>query len=195
MAVTSYKASGTRQSFADTIGQVNWTNLANLASDNASYATCSNISAWATVYSYAIAVYNFGFTSSDIAPGNNIVGVELLVNRRYQSFACKDYKVGLTLNGSATTPTLAGSNVADTTNNWTSSDADKVYGGPTDTMGATLTQSNVTSSDFGAIITVQGAAAFANQGNAQIDYMAIRIYHETPSGIVVPLMMMMGCGT
>lgn len=118
---------------------------------------------------------NFGFLISTIS--TTIVGIEVGIEKMRNSAGTgnmRDYTVMLTKDGVSG----IGNNYANTTSNWSTSDAISTYGGSSDMWGETWTPGEVNSANFGIIIQARKRAPNGN-ARAQIDHVYITVYYNS----------------
>lgn len=171
MAVTAWKT-GTSFTTASPggFGSANWSNAstATLSTSDDTYATSAPSKSGASTY--WLRMTNMGFTASDIPVGSVIDGIEVQIEKKQNTAGrtCPDKTVQL-WNGSdiGANQALAG--------NYPTTDTTFIYGGATDTWGATLTQEIVCSSGFGlsfAAGNVNGSTTIS------VDYIAMRVHYS-----------------
>lgn len=126
--------------------------------------------------------YNFGFTGSDVPSGATIDGIEVRLQNCNTSNGgryCLLNSALLTTNaGSSTT----GSDTKDATPFADGDAQDLVCGGPSSTWGASISQSDVVSSNFGVVVQfIRSNGDDGNSTGCRIDSVEMRI-HYTASG-------------
>lgn len=164
-------------------GGIVWANPTNIQIDDTNNAVASLFS---TDVSNFLKASTFDFTGASIGDTDEIVGMELRVDRhKAGSGECNDDTIQIFVAGSE-----AGSNLADATN-WAAA-AQIIYGGPTITWGLTLTGVDVKLSTFGAGLKAKHVSG--GGASARVDHMALKIYFEVASGDVpfVPGPLMLG---
>lgn len=181
MAVTSYLSCGTVVDDSG-VGTLTW-----YADDSSTALSGSEVSSDNGVYagvfptSLAVTHYlkctNFGFTSGDVPVGSTINGFEIEV-RQYRT----------------TTPTTASTlvkfvkggsvsgNDIGTASDWATSETAVVYGTSIELGGLSWTQSDVTASNFGCVISVSMSSTrdFPLLRVHLIDQVRIRVYYTPP---------------
>lgn len=159
---------------------VTWTTPSNAASSNNSYALFPGAPDFnqTTVY---LKCTNFGFS---IPGGATIDGIEVIIERKasvqsgvfwVRDFTVKLYKAG----------TIVGTDKADTTLKWPTSDTDKTYGSSSDLWGETWTDSDINNSGFGIgikVTTIGGGNPKDPNVTAYIDWIRINIHYTTGGG-------------
>ncbi|KKM90173.1 hypothetical protein LCGC14_1241290, partial [marine sediment metagenome] len=112
---------------------------------------------------------NFNF---DIAPGSNVTGIELEIDKNGTLNSIIDYDIRLrrTSGQVGDNKSLGGL--------WSTTDTDtySTYGGSDETWNAGLSVSDIVSSDFGVDIAVTSSSS----NNASIDHIRIKIYFDNP---------------
>lgn len=141
-------------------GTPNWSSTGNITAEDGSEATCT--------LSYdesadCLTGTNFGF---DIPGGATVVGVEVEYKRRVTTGAGNSV-IYLTKNGTS----KVGS---DTDVSWPGTATTVTFGGVTDTLGASLTASEVNASTFGVMVQFVGDGGIATNIGA-VDYIRARI--------------------
>lgn len=158
----------------------------NAASSATNWATNTNAFASDNQYAFNGAAPSGGLTATlilqgfgfAIPAGATVDGITVSIERKGQSAnTIKDYNIQL-LNGSGT---AVGSNKADTSVYWPTTDGTKSYGGAADTWSASLTDTDVNSSSFGVAIRAQNLDA-SNTLSAYIDYVSITVNYTAASG-------------
>lgn len=170
MSVTSYKFAGTAATVADSDSTSDLTNPNYAKADDSNFCTFSGGKADVPYY---LRLTNFGFSSSDIPSGATINGVELVVSR-YSSNenGVADIKFYL-LNGSGQT----GNNFYSTTK-WPTSEGQATYGGATDMLGTSLTQSDIVATTFGVDFKLK----LYMVATGYVNYIKIRVYYTEGGG-------------
>jgi hypothetical protein len=125
-------------------GGTTWTNPGNATGDTTSTAATSSMGNNTT--SSQLILTNFGLTSSDIPADSVINGITIEVEWAGDNTAITDSVVQLTSDGT----NVVGSNLAAGTTQTTK--AFRSYGGASNMWGTSLTQADLTSSNFGVII-------------------------------------------
>jgi hypothetical protein len=166
---TDYKFPGTCVSISGS--NSSWSNPINVADDDSDHSTV-NLTA-AKPGSQTLRLTNFGFTSADIPAGAVILGIEFEIERKASSSSAtyvNDYQIKLRI-----TSGQVGSNLANASLHWPTSDTVATYGGATNLCGyGTWTQEKVVSSDFGIDILVYGYTGTTIA--ASIQFVHLRIY-------------------
>lgn len=152
-----------------------WTNPGNiLASDN-SYATRLFPGNGATTH--YLKATNFGFA---IPAGATIDGIVLEIERKCVVNSAlnnaKDAIVKLVKGG-----TVSGNDKADTSTRWPTSDTYATYGASNDLWGLSLTDSDVNSSTFGAVLSALFTRTGKINPDISVDHFRITV-HYTASG-------------
>lgn len=150
------------------LGDVAWSNPGNIKVSDATYAT-STITALQTTQ--WLEATNFGF---NIAAGDTIDGIMVEIQRKSGlTSTIDDLSVKLMKAGIITG--------IDHQNDlrWPTSEAYFTYGDSLDLWGATLTPSDVNSSNFGVALRAATAAA----DTASVDHMRVTVYHTTYAGV------------
>lgn len=159
------------------IGTQAWTSPSNAASSNNSYvtATSSGTGEWLTNY---IKATNFGFS---IPGGATIDGIIVEVERKALTNNgtqfIVDNSVKLVKGG-----TISGSEKADTSTKWLTSDTYKTYGSSTDLWGLTWTDSDINSSTFGVVFSADIEKQFKFHETASVDHVRITVHYTTGGG-------------
>ena len=181
MAVTSYLSTGTCADDA-TVGTVVWaqdefgTTLAGTeaSSDNNVFAGVSPSTSIGT--SHYLKCTNFGFTSGDIPSGSTINGFEVEVRQHRTA--------GPTIIATAVKFVKGGSVVGNDigiAGDWATSETAVVYGSSTELGGQSWTQSDVTASNFGCVISITWNASRLVAGfTHRVDQVRIRVYYTVP---------------
>lgn len=177
MAVTAWKTAGTVSNLTG-VGTLAWvaddsgTALAGteVSSDNNVYAGI--IPATAGVSNYLRAT-NFGFTSTDIPVGSSIDGFEIeVIQFRSGTPVVVSTQVFLVKSSA-----VVGSNFG-TTADWAVTETAVVYGSSTQLGGTSWSQSDVTSSGFGAALSVTLGAGIAPINRVQlVEQVRVRAYY------------------
>lgn len=174
MAVTAwrYAGAGTSETYD---GSGSWTNPGNVtASDNARAQQTVGLGG----VSRPLRSRSFGFTSADVPAGATIVGVEVGVERSSSSASkLTDYNVQLVAAGSGAAARVGVGKFSG--GYWPTVDAEVIYGGAADLWSSSLTQADVTSSDFG--VDVQCENSVSGLPVANVDAVRIRIHYTAPA--------------
>ncbi|HEY9584279.1 MAG TPA: Ig-like domain-containing protein [Candidatus Paceibacterota bacterium] len=153
-AATSAKFAGTAVDAADVMS-IAWATPSNATGDTTATSTTATVNGNAKPTDM-LRLTNFGFTASDIPSGSTINGVTVEVEWNTDaSFA--DTTVQLTTDG---TTGVGNNNGLSTTQ---TIKAFRTYGGAADGWGASLTQANVISSNFGVLLKYTTMAGGNNQ--------------------------------
>ncbi|KKN00681.1 hypothetical protein LCGC14_1135380, partial [marine sediment metagenome] len=112
--------------------------------------------------------------NANIAPGSNITGIEVGIDKYATVSSIIDYDIRLR---------RASEQVGDNKslgNFWSTSDIDaySTYGGAGDTWNAGLSVSDITSSNFGVDFA---AITSGSNSNASVDHIRVKIYFDNPS--------------
>lgn len=182
MAVTSYLSTGTCADDA-TVGTLVWgqdefgTTLAGTeaSSNNDVFAGISPTSLGVSHY---LKCTNFGFTSSDIPSGSTIDGFEIEVRQhRTSGPAITSTAVKFVKGGS-----IVGNDIG-TAVDWDTTETAVVYGNSTQLGGQSWTQSDVTASNFGCVLSFTCASSRLVAGFTHlVDQVRIRVYYTAPGG-------------
>lgn len=163
--------------------QVNWTfstsggDSTGVSAENDAGASITLLYALPTSCQHILAR---GFDFSSVPDGAEIVGVEVRVRRKAETASTiKDYELKLI---EGPTPTLLGSNKADTTNWHPTAYAYASYGGASDVWGATLTAAGVKDSNFGVGVKFQCSSLPSSAKGAWVDVIEMRITYIENGG-------------
>nr|WP_315181703.1 T9SS sorting signal type C domain-containing protein [uncultured Flavobacterium sp.] len=150
-----------------------WTNPTKVYSNNNSYATRSLNAGSSSVILNAT---DYGFS---IPNGAAIKGIQVTIGRlASNSSSIKDNSLNLIVGGA-----LGGSNLADTSTGWGTTETAITYGSTSDLWGYTsLTAEAINSSDFGVAFSVKNTNS-SNSRTASIDYISISVTYSTPGTI------------
>lgn len=150
-----------------------WTNPARVYSNNNSYATRSLNAGSSSVILNAT---DYGFS---IPNGAAIKGIQVTIGRlASNSSSIKDNSLNLIVGGA-----LGGSNLADTSTGWGTTETAITYGSTSDLWGYTsLTAEAINSSDFGVAFSVKNTNS-SSRRTASIDYISISVTYSTPGTI------------
>ncbi|WP_166380446.1 sialidase family protein [Catellatospora methionotrophica] len=156
------------------IGTAAWSTPANALETDDLYTFAglnSSTSNYLKVTGFALAV----------PAGATVNGVSVAIERRASGSSgdLRDVSVKLVKGG-----TITGTEHADTATSWPISDATAMYGSASDLWGTTLTQADVTSATFGAVLAVQNLNG--NGTFAKVDAVTISVTY-TPSGASAPV--------
>lgn len=180
MAVTSYLSSGTCAD-DNSVGTVTWdsdgfgTPLVGteVSSDNNVYAGAS---ANNSATSHYLKCTNFGFTSSDIPSGSTINGFEIEVRQFRNALPTITATVVKFVKGGS----VVGNDIGNTTD-WAGTETVVTYGSSTELGGQSWTQSDVTASNFGCVISVTwGTTRLLSTFCTLVDQVRIRVYYTVP---------------
>jgi hypothetical protein len=162
-------------------GTTLWSNANNVLACDGSYATITPTNNQTTNTRYMV-VNNFGFT---IPSDATINGIEIVVRRRKSGSGgeIRDTVASMVNGGSA-----VGTNSPIGTD-WSTSDFDATYGGPSNTLGAALTPALVNSSNFGFALRIYNSGGSVG-AVGEVDCISITIYYTevTPTPTVTPTM-------
>lgn len=123
-------------------------------------------------YSQWLRCVDFGFTTDDIPPNSEIVGIEVQIERQAENAsAIEDYELYL-----RKTSGQVGDNKADTGTYWPTSDATATYGGAADDWNASLVASDIRNDDFGVDLCVYNGVPFTTY-EARVDHVQVRIHY------------------
>lgn len=179
LAASSTKFVGTGADDGST-GFVTWSNPGRITADDASNATI-------LLDDGDISHYLKGTTAGNlfsIPAGATIDGVEVTIERA-SGFGSTilDTTVKLVVGG-----VVSGDNKVEFAS-WPATMTAQVYGGPADLWGLSLTPADVNASNFGAVLTAEGATAL---DTGSVDYMSVTIYYTAPTGASSATTMLMG---
>lgn len=156
MPNSAVKIAGTGENNAG-IGVTAWTSPGNITADDATDASCN-----AGASSQYLVARNFGFT----VPGNaRILGVQVIIEAAESSAGTESLNGqlqddGAALVGSSSANTISGTGMTTYT-----------YGGPTNTMGATLTPAIVNHANFGCRFW------YTTAHNLTVDYVSCQVFY------------------
>jgi hypothetical protein len=158
------------------VGSLAWTNPTYIQADDSSRATAQANDEQA--YSEWLVGRSYGFS---IPSGSTINGITLSIQRYASQNAVrfvKDYQLYLTKNGTS----AVGSNKADTTTKWPTSEGAVSYGGAADLWGTTWTAAEINAATFGAMLraTLEGTGGSVV---AYVDCYTVTITYTLPVGI------------
>lgn len=150
---------------------VNWNNTSNGYMSDDSRARTDNMQT-NDISEYLIYT-GFNFTVPIIS--STVVGIKVEIERRINSGDgnMRDETIILTKDGTSST----GSNYANTSTNWPSSDDIASYGGNSNKWGTTWTPAEINASTFGVMIKVKKRNP-AGDLRAQIDHVKITVYYN-----------------
>lgn len=169
---------------------VTWSTPSNAASSNNSYALFAGAPNFTQTTVYLKAT-NYGFS---IPSGSTINGIEVIIERKaaintlvsyVKDNTVKLYKAG----------TITGSDKADTSTKWPTSDTDKTYGSSSDLWGDSWTDSDINNSGFGVgikVTTTGGGGGKDPNVTASIDWIRITVYYTVSSGVTKTQTMIIG---
>ena len=172
-------------------GSVAWVNTGNTTTLDGNYASApvlvSSIIFPVTTTTQYLTLNNFGF---NIPNTYTICGVGLSIARDYAALASLngstvDNVVQLATINSPTSLTLLGSNQASGANWPYATIGNATYGGNGNLMGATLTPTSVSATNFGVAISANVISALSILITANIDKVSMSIYTNPP--IVLPI--------
>lgn len=166
-----------------TVGTVAWSNPNNAKVSDNVYATA--IYNNAVDDAHYLKATNFGFS---IPAGATINGILVEVQKKLGNAAesAVDQFVKIVKGGA-----VGATNKADTTTEWSTTEAYKSYGGSSDLWGTTWTPTDINASNFGFVITPQGGAGASV--DAQVDHIRITVYYtETSPGTMTGVQSMTG---
>ena len=144
-----------------------WSNPTNAMTNNGVNASLSSMGGGSTKYLRASG-YNLNISQSA-----TINGIEVTVKRSATGFV-SDFSAKLY----DATGTPAGADRVKS-GNWPSTGTSVIYGSPTDLWGLTLTPTIVNSVNFGFGLSANLGAS----SGALVDWMAMKVYFTTPSGL------------
>ena len=168
--------SGSTFASDSSVGTKSWTGPSNAASSNNSYASVSGFPTLSSL-SYYLKCTNFGFS---IPSGATIDGIVVEIERKGTNFGsqkCYDDILKLIKGGA-----YVGSNKADTSTAWPSSDAYATYGGASDLWGTTWTDSDINSANFGVGLSTRMTCDGKNGVASNVDHVRITVYYTTGGG-------------
>jgi hypothetical protein len=154
-----------------TIGTRAWGSASNVVSSNNKYASATSLTT-STVSNYLVAT-GFGFA---IPAGSTINGIQVSIERRDGEVSSSRYiwdnSVKIVKAGAIT-----GSEHANTTANWPTSDASASYGSTTDLWGTTWTAADINAANFGVAISARGSSS--SNETARVDNIRITVTYTT----------------
>lgn len=161
---TDWKNAGTGENID--AGERDWSNPGNITSSDDSRATC-NTDENNNPSNYLRAT-NFGFSTSDVASGATILGIEIEIEWHSNDGQTNIFHAELVLDGSQVGDDLNDDFVLPT------SDDTRIYGGSDEDWNANLTDSDVRDSTFGFQLRVEST------GNdiTRVDRIRARIHGE-----------------
>lgn len=147
-----------------------------LLDDNNNTVAASVFSLFSKQTDY-LQVKGFGF---NIPTGATICGIEVNVvksaaNVLLNLATVTDYNVRILKNG-----TLTGSNMADGTTQWSSTETTTTYGGNGQLWSASWTPSDINSNNFGFSIAAEINTTVSLFPSAQINYISMTVYYLPP---------------
>lgn len=156
-------------------GTVSWSNEANAASNNNSFASVgATVAALATVYTDQLTVSGF---SPGVPSGATICGIEVRIRKKTDGVIVlgniRDHSVRLMKAGA-----VVGSNLGNTSTNWGSTEAAAVHGGSAETWGTTWTPSEVNDPGFGVAISLRMYATVGLFMAAEIDQVEVNVHYN-----------------
>jgi len=155
-----------------TVGTVSWLTPGNAAASDNTYATASSA---ATATSHYLKGLNASAGLSAIGNSDTVDGFVISVERK-ASINSADHVTDSTIRP-VVGGTISGTNKADTTTNWGTSDTVINYGSSTDTWGlAGLTGADVKSSTFGVALSVAISKTFSSL-TASVDAITLTVYY------------------
>jgi hypothetical protein len=150
------------------VGGIPWINPANAASIDSVFATSALV--LATPFSEYLETTNY---SPAIPAPSKVDGVEVTITRKKTGGpATADQHVQLSIAG-APSGTDKASGTA-----WGGTSATITYGGPTDTWGLTLSDTDVNASTFGVAMSAQRSGG-GLASSAQVDAVQVKYYYTT----------------
>ncbi len=151
------------------IGTRAWSSTSNIVSSNNSDAS---VSLSRTQISNYLVATGFGFAIPTDATINGItVSIERAEGNRYSSVYIRDNSIMIVKGGS-----IAGTNHANTTANWPTTDTSATYGSTTDLWGQTWTPADINASNFGVAVSAIGyASSSTSTETAYIDNIRITV--------------------
>ncbi|UOF77207.1 tail tubular protein a tubular protein [Caudoviricetes sp.] len=167
MADTGWLSAGTITT--DGMFPLQWQTPSNASTSNDSYT----IYGGANTNSTTLTATNF---NASVPSGATITGIETRIERK-SNFAStwKDLQVQLVKGGSA-----SGTDKADTSTTYTTSDVTVTYGGSSDLWGNTLSQSDVNATNFGIAFRAQNTTT--TNAFCSVDMIQIKVYYTTGGG-------------
>lgn len=170
MADTGFLTSGTIASGGS--GPTAWTNPNNSATSDNSYAVQS-IFTPTFANTATLTLTNFG---ASVPSGATIDGIEITIERNAATAGrIKDLQVQLVKGGSA-----SGTDKADTSTTYGTTDSTITYGGASDLWGNTLTQSDVNATNFGIVFRATTNSSTITACN--VDAIRLKIYYTASGG-------------
>lgn len=156
------------------IGSVAWSSTGNITSSDDLSAVTSASSIQTSNYLQAT---NFGF-SSVLPAGSTIDGILVEVERR-RDIGGFVYDNSIRLRKSTG---YVGSNKANTSTDWPTTDTYASYGGSSDLWGTTWTYDEVTHTDFGVGVSVSLQGDSETPSTARVDHVRMTITYTPSSG-------------
>jgi hypothetical protein len=173
MADTGFLTSGTIASGGS--GPTAWTNPNNASTSNNSYASQS-IFTPSFANTATLTFTNFG---AAVPSGATIDGIEITIERNAATAGrIKDLQVQLVKGGTA-----SGTDKADTSTTYGTTDSTITYGGASDLWGNTLTQSDVNATNFGIVFRATTNSSTITSCN--VDAIRLKIYYTASGGTTV----------
>lgn len=159
------------------VGTDAWASYTNAKASDNTYDQGGRSGAGTTL-KYYIKVTAFGFA---IAADQQIDGITVEVEKKCThnsagKFA-KDNSVRLVIGG-----TISGSNLADTSTKWGTTDAYATYGGASNLWGLTPTYADINGSTFGVVFSSAITADDKTSVVGSVDHIRITITHTTAGG-------------
>ncbi|THU41298.1 T9SS type A sorting domain-containing protein [Niastella caeni] len=169
---------GTATSTSFAGSDYSFNNPSNISVDDNSRSTASSIISLLSGQTEYLQATNFGFS---IPVGSTICGIEVNVVKSATNVVLNltsvtDYNVRIIKNG-----TVSGTNLADGSTLWPSSDTYTSYGNDNELWGTTWSQADINSSDFGISFSAEINGLVGLLPSARIDYISMTVYYLDPS--------------
>ncbi len=148
------------------VGSFTWSSPSAIGASDDSPSICGPVVASGA--SHYLKATNFGFSITGTIDGV-VVEIE---RKRGGATSVKDAVVKLVVGGS-----VVGTNKADTSTEWPTSDTYASYGGAADVWGATLTDTAVSASDFGVVLQTTFVKSGKAAPAAYVDHIRITVYY------------------
>lgn len=159
-----------------------WTSPANVGANDATEATITAATYDSPDISELLVASNFGFT---VPAGSTIDGITVEIDRDCTAGAASDNRVQLA-KGTAFA-NLVGSNKAATATSWPGATATVSYGAANDLWGAAWSDTDINSSGFAVMLSVQADAANTDIG---VDFVRVTVNYTPPAAAPPPPLVM-----
>jgi hypothetical protein len=152
-------------------------NPMNTLNDDNNFSEASSVFSLFNKQTEYLQAKDFGFS---IPTGATICGIEVSViksatNVLLNLATVKDYNVRIIKNN-----TLPGTNLADGTTQWSSSETYSTYGGVNELWGTSWSPTDINSSDFGISFSAEIETTASLFPSARIDHISITVYYLDP---------------